>query len=136
MRLEYHILLLVFLFTLRTLPPFFHHRRMTYTVTLSMDGPMDGIAVGDVGPAVASIFNNPQEYIGKKLGLSGEKITNQVSLEVYAKFSFLGANDLAAMLEFYSTANPDHSITLTRELNPTALNFKTWAEKNKDKISA
>ena len=126
----------------------------TYTMTWPMDGPMDGIAVGDVGPAVASIFGNPQKYIGKKIGLSGEKITmteyaaiisqvtgktlnyNQVPPEVFAKFPFPGAEDMAAMFEFYNIGNPDRNIPLTRELNLAALNFKAWAEKNKDKLLA
>ena len=36
---------------------------------------MDWIAVADGGPAViVSIFDNPDEYIGKKVGLSGANL--------------------------------------------------------------
>lgn len=122
----------------------------TYTITMPMDGPMDTISVEDGGPAVAAVFDNPSEYIGKKIGLSGEKLTiddvakvlteitgktvkySQVPTEVFATFPFPGAADLAAMFEFYAKCNPDRDVELTRKLNPATLTFKAWAEKNKD----
>ncbi len=36
---------------------------------------MDGISVEDLGPAVAAIFDKPEEYIGMKIGFSGDKMT-------------------------------------------------------------
>lgn len=121
-------------------------------MTWPMDGPMDGINVEDAGPAVAAIFGDPSEYIGKKIGLSGDKLTmgdyaaimskvsgktfkyNQVPLEVFAKFPFPGADDMAAMFEFYNIGNPDRDVALTRRLNPKALNFEQWATNNKEKL--
>ena len=91
----------------------------TYTMTWPMDGPMDAISVADIGGAVATIFKNPDRSVGKKPGLSGDKMTmneyaaiisevtgktlkyNQVPVEVFAKFPFPGADDLAVMFEFY-----------------------------------
>jgi len=125
----------------------------TYTMTWPMDGPMDAVSVSDLGPAVVTILNNPDKYIGKKIGISGEKLTmaeyaaiisqatgktltyNQVPVEVFAKFPFPGADDLAIMFEFYAVGNPERDITLTRTLNPATLSFQKWAEK-KDNLLA
>ena len=126
----------------------------TYTTTWPMDGPMDGICVSDLGGAVATIFGNPDKYIGQKVGLSGDKMTmheyaaiiskvtgktlkyNQVPPDVFAKFPFPGADDAAAMFEFYSTGKCVRDIDLTRTLNPDTANFEQWAVDNKDKLLA
>ena len=117
--------------------------------TVCMKGPMDGIAVEDAGPAVASIFANHEEFLGKKIGLSSEKITPEqymdilskvlgktfnyqyVPVEVFEKFPFPSADDIAAMFDFYERGNPDRDIALTKRLNPKARDFETWARDNK-----
>ena len=124
----------------------------TYTMTWPIKGAMDGMGVEDAGPAVAAIFDNPGEYIGKKVGFSGDRLTlgenaaiiskvtgktlkyNEVPYDVFAKFPFPGAEDIAAMFEFYDIGNPDRSVEKTRKLNPATLTFQQWAEKNKDKL--
>ena len=124
----------------------------TYTMTWPIKGAMDGMGVEDAGPAVAAIFDNPGEYIGKKVGFSGDRLTlgenaaiiskvtgktlkyNEVPYDVFAKFPFPGAEDFAAMFEFYDIGNPDRSVEKTRKLNPATLTFQQWAEKNKDKL--
>ena len=124
----------------------------TYTMTLPVKKAVDAISVEDGGPAVAAIFDRPEEYIGKKVGISGDKMTlseyaaimskvtgktltyNEVPYEVFEKFPFPGADELAAMFEFYDVGNPDRNIEKTRELNPSTLSFQQWAEKNKDKL--
>ena len=78
----------------------------TYTLTYPMDGPMDAVSVEDAGPVVAAIFDSPSEFIGKKVGLSHDKMTlheytaiiskvtgktlkyNQVPVKVFQKFPF------------------------------------------------
>ncbi len=120
----------------------------TYSLTLPMDGPMDGIGVEDSGPAVASIFTNPDEFIGKKIGFSGDRLTiqeymdilgkitgkkikyNQVPQEQFATF-FPGADDMAAMFDFYARGNPDRDRTLTKRLNPAVRTFEHWVTDNK-----
>ena len=115
---------------------------------------MDAVRVEDMGAAVVSIFNNPNEYIGKKVGLSGDRLTmneyaaiisevtgktltyNQVPANVNAKFPFPGAEDLAAMFEFYATSEFVREIPLTRKLNPATQTFRQWAESNKDTLLA
>ncbi len=104
----------------------------TYSFTL----PMDGIGVEDGGPAVASIFANPDEFIGKKIGFSGDKLTiqqymdvvakltgktikyNQVTPDQFAQFPFPGAAGMADMFDFYSRGNPECDLVLTKRLNP------------------
>ena len=123
-----------------------------YELTYPMKGPMDGISVEDGGPVVAAVFGNPQEYIGKKLGISGERKTlpeylaimselsgktfkyNEVDVDEYAKLPIPLAADFAAMFDFYIRGNPGRDIALTKKLNPNALTFQEWATKNKAKI--
>ena len=124
----------------------------SYVLTFPMDGPMDGIAVADGGAVVAAVFTNPQEFIGKKFGLSSQKLTmdeylatiskvtgktvkyNYVPPDVFGKFPFPGADDMAAMFDFYSRGNPQRSIEITHRYNPNVQSFEEWATKNKDKF--
>ena len=121
----------------------------TYVWTVCMKGPVDCVSVEDAGPAVASVFANREEYLGKKIGLSSEKITPEqymdilskvlgktfkyqyVPFEVYAKFPFPSADDMAAMWDFYEHGNPDRDVALTKRLNPKTRDFETWARDNK-----
>ena len=124
----------------------------TYTIAYAAQKPMYGISVADGGPAVAAVFDNPEEYIGKKIGLSGEKLSGDqyaailskvlgktikfsfIPPDVYAKFPFPGADNLAAMFEFYDDFSIDRSVELTRKLNPNTIGFEQWVEQNKDRI--
>lgn len=108
----------------------------TYSFTFPMNGPMDAVSVDELGGVVATLFNNPGEYIGKKIGLSGDRMTlheyaaivsevtgktlkyNQVPLDVFAKFPFPIASEMATMFEYYEVGNPVRDIELTRKLNP------------------
>ena len=47
----------------------------TYTMTWPMDGPMDAVSVNDLGGVVLGILNNPDKYLGKRVGLSGDHMT-------------------------------------------------------------
>ena len=116
--------------------------------TVCMQGPMDGISVEEAGPVVASVFANREEFLGKKIGLSSDKIPPEqymdimskvlgktfkyqyVPVEVYEKFPFPNADDLAAMWDFFERGNPDRDIALTRRLNPKARDFETWVREN------
>ena len=114
---------------------------------------MDAICVGDLGQAVVTILNNPDKYIGQKVGLSGDTLTmdqyaatiskvtgktlkyNQVPPKVFATFPFPGADDLATMFEFFNSGKMKREVELTRTLNPDAVTFEKWAEKNKSFLS-
>ena len=48
----------------------------TYNITYApMDGPMRAMAVADGAHIVLAVFQNPQEYLGKKDAMSGDKKT-------------------------------------------------------------
>lgn len=124
----------------------------TYQLVLCMDGPMYAVDPADCGPAVAEIFNQPQEFIGKKVGLAGDKRTMDeymeilakatgktitykcVPVDVFAKFPFPAADDLAAMFDFYNRQTMVRDIALTERLNPKTRSFEKWLEANPDKI--
>lgn len=120
-----------------------------YTITTCMKGEVDVVSPLHMGPAIVSIFQQPDKYQGKTIGLSSDRMTveefieivsnvvgkkiqvKQISVEEYGKLGFPGAMDLAAMFDFYAKCNPDRDIKLTKELNPTTPSFKTWAAENK-----
>ena len=124
----------------------------SYTYTTCMQGEMDAISVYDGGPIVASIFAQPGKFIGKKIGLSGDRMTfkeyidiiskvtgqaitvNTITVDSYAKL-FPGADDLAAMFHYYDNGNPDRDIKLSKQLNPKTKNFTEWAKDNKNNFN-
>ena len=123
-----------------------------YSMTLPMNGPMHAVSVNGIGPVVVAILNDPEKYVGKKLGLSGDKMTldayvaiiseitgktvkyNQVPLEVFAKFPVPAAADMAAMFEYYEKRDGVYDSELTRSINPNTASFRKWVEENKDKL--
>ena len=123
-----------------------------YELTYPMKGPMYAVSVEDGGPVVAAVFGNPQEFIGKKIGISGDRKTlaeylaimseisgktikyNEVDVDEYARFPHPLAPDFAPMFDFYARGNPSRDTALTKKLNPSALTFQEWATKNKAEI--
>ena len=121
----------------------------TFVLTLPVDGPIPAIGVEDGGEAVASVFTSPSEFIGKKIGLSGDKLTiteyvtilskvtgktikyNQVTPDQFAQFPFPGADELAVMFEFFTSGNFHRDRVLTQRLNPKVRRFEEWATDNK-----
>ena len=124
----------------------------SYSFVHCMIGPMDIVSVGQCGPAVASIFSQPEEFIGKKIGFSGDKLTIKEMVEIvmkatgkkvnviekspdeYAQLGFPAADDLAVMFDFYARGNPQRDIALTKRLSPNISSFQEWVEANKDKF--
>ncbi|XP_004603319.2 nmrA-like family domain-containing protein 1 [Sorex araneus] len=119
-----------------------------YTLALPMgDTPMDGISVADVGVAVLSIFNSPEEFFGKAVGLSAEALTVQqyadlfskslgkevrdakISPEAYEKLGFPAAEEIANMCRFYQM-RPDRDVKLTHRLNPNVRSFSQFLAEN------
>lgn len=49
------------------------------------DVPMDGISVADVGEVICSIFNLPEKFVGKTVGLSAEAQTVQQHADALSK---------------------------------------------------
>ncbi|XP_047421559.1 nmrA-like family domain-containing protein 1 [Sciurus carolinensis] len=119
-----------------------------YTLALPMgDVPMDGISVADIGAAVSSIFNSPEEFIGKAVGLSAEALTTQqyadvlskslgkdvrdakITPEAYEKLGFPAAKELADMCRFYQM-KPERDVKLTHRLNPKVRSFSQFISEN------
>ncbi|CAI9175491.1 unnamed protein product [Rangifer tarandus platyrhynchus] len=111
------------------------------------DVPMDGISVADIGAIVCSIFNSPEEFVGKAVGLSAEALTVQqyadilskglgkevrdakITPEAYEKLKFPAAKEMANMCRFYQM-KPDHDIKLTHRLNPKVKSFSQFISEN------
>ena len=127
----------------------------TYTLTMPMDGPMDAISVADGAPIVLAVFQNPQQYLGKKVAISGSRKTiaeyteiiskvtgktvkyNQISFEQAANEPNNPiAKEFSAMYEYYSKVDTPYDEKFTRKLHPGTLTFQQWAEQNKDKFIA
>ncbi|XP_053421834.1 nmrA-like family domain-containing protein 1 isoform X1 [Nycticebus coucang] len=121
-----------------------------YTLALPMgDVPMDGISVADVGAVVLSIFNSPEEFIGKAVGLSAEALTVQqyadilskslgkdirdakITPEAYKKLGFPAAEEIANMCLFYQM-KPDRDVKLTHRLNPKVKSFSQFISEHKE----
>ena len=127
----------------------------SYTMTWSMNGPLYTMSVKDLGPAVASVLKECDRYMGKTVGLCGDRMTmgehaaiiseftgkkltyKQVSEEEFVcGFPYPAADCVATMFEFFEKGNPVRDMELTRVLNPKVPSFRQWAEKNKDKLLA
>ena len=131
--------------------PFKKESDGTFTITMPMDGPIHTMSVADAAPIVAEVFKHPERYMGKKLALSAGAITvdehskiisevtektlryNQISFEEAASDPANPyASEMSSMYEFYSKAEMPYDEEFTRSINPGALTFRQWAEKNKD----
>lgn len=118
------------------------------------DTPLAAVSVEDLGGVVAGVFNNPDEYKGKVVGVVGEDVPpsryaeimtrvleqtivyQYIPQEVFASFGFPGADDLANMFEFNRLYIPNRQEDLleSRKLYPQVQTFESWVNKNKDKF--
>jgi uncharacterized protein YbjT (DUF2867 family) len=128
-----------------------------FAITLPMgDKKLPGIAAEDIGRCAYGIFKNPDEFIGKTVGISGEHTTgqqmatslsnalgedvgyNEVTPETYRSFGFPGAEDLGNMFQFKRDFQEvfcgARSVETTRTLNPSLQSFDQWLEQNKSRI--
>lgn len=126
-------------------------------ITMPMgDKKLPGVAVDDIGAVALGIFKHGGEYLGKTVGVAGEHLTgtemaaaltqalgqevryHSVPPEVYAKFGFPGADDLANMFRFKrdfqevfcGARNPE----VARGLHPGLQTFAQWLAQNKSRI--
>lgn len=127
-------------------------------ITLPMgDKKLPGIAAEDIGKSAYGIFKKGSEYVGKRVGISGEFLTgeemassfakvlgqdvayNAVPPEVYRSFDFPGADDLGNMFQFKRDFEVQfcgaRDIEHTREINPEVQSFDTWLEQNKAQLA-
>ena len=116
----------------------------SYVFDLAMEGkPMYGMDVEDLGECVASVFNEPESYGGKIIGVATEFITigqfcavlnkvlaptvfkdSGITADQMAKLEFPGGEEMASMFRLYQKGIK-RDIALTKKLNPKA---KSWEE--------
>jgi uncharacterized protein YbjT (DUF2867 family) len=117
---------------------------------------LPGIGAGDIGKCAYSIFKSGDKYVRKTIGIAGEHLTgsqmseafsealgvevayNDVPADVYRGFGFPGADDLGNMFQFKRDFEADFTrgrdLEVSRSLNPSLKNFKTWLSENKQLI--
>jgi uncharacterized protein YbjT (DUF2867 family) len=118
--------------------------------------PLAGVAAEDIGGVVAGILEHPDAYLGKTVGIVGDDLTPEqyalamsrasgksiiydyVPREVFAKFPFKGADDLADMFEFNRRFYPNRLVDLaqSRAIYPGMQSFEQWISKRGDKVAA
>jgi uncharacterized protein YbjT (DUF2867 family) len=109
------------------------------------DTKLAGVCVDDLGGVVSPIFNDPDNYIGKTVGVVGDDLPpqeyanimtkvlgktvkyNYIPKDVFASFGFPGADDLATMFEFNRTLIPNRQADLdeSHSVYPQIQNFET-----------
>lgn len=111
--------------------------------------PLDLFCCQDVGGIVLKMFDNPNEWIGKGIGVAGDSLTGlqiaelftlytgkehiykPLSIEDFKKQRFKGAKELGDMFAFYQQfAGKLRDVKRTREIYPETLDFRSWLELN------
>lgn len=128
-----------------------------YYLTLPMGrAQLTGIAAEDIGKVAYGIFKAGPQYIGRRVGISGENLTldemtaklgkglgvpvkyNAVEPDAYRGFGFPGADELGNMFQIYRDFEKEvvgaRSVETARALNPQLQSFDQWLAIHKDKI--
>lgn len=128
----------------------------SYTLTLPFpaDAKFNSVDVADLGHAVKAIFDHFDAHKGKTLNIVSDYVPmteviaslknatglnlvyNPVPVEVFAGFGFPGAEDLAAMFDFYTHPKCDRDPANFLKIVPNAKKFDAWVKENKDAIIA
>jgi len=114
------------------------------------DTPLAGVAIEDAGGVIAAIFEQPEAFLGKTVGIVGDDLSpseyaatltrilgkkivyNYIPQEVFASFGFPGADDLANMFTFNRIYIPNRraDVEESRRLYPGMQDFETWLQRN------
>jgi uncharacterized protein YbjT (DUF2867 family) len=112
------------------------------------------VSTEDLGGIVLSIFNHPSVYIGRTVGavaadntcteyaavmskVTGKNIRYKyIPRDIYASFTFPGAEEIANMFEVQRLHIPNRQIDMIESygLNPGMQSFENWLRKNKQKL--
>lgn len=115
------------------------------------DTKLSMFSVEDLGGVVAAVFDHPNEYIGRTVGVVAEDLTcaeyaqimskvlewdvyfNYIPRDVYAGFGFPGAEELANMFEVQRLYILNRQLDLIESygLNPGMQRFESWLKKHK-----
>jgi uncharacterized protein YbjT (DUF2867 family) len=122
------------------------------------DAKLAGIAAEDIGKVAYGIFKADQQYVGKRVGITGENLTmkqigdklskglgigpvtyNAVDANTFRGFGFPGADEYGNMFQVYSDFEKEvlaaRSADVARTLNPQLQTFDQWLAKNKPAVS-
>jgi len=128
-----------------------------YAWTFPMaDKRLAGIAAEDIGRVAYGIFKAGQQYIGKRVGITGENLTldqiseklgkglgvrvkyTAVEPDAYRSFGFPGADEMGNMFQVYRDFEKDvlgvRSRDVAHSLDPSLQTFEQWLAANKSKI--
>src|SRR5262249_50307 len=129
-----------------------------YSWTFPMgNAKLAGIAAEDIAKSAYGIFKAGQEYLGKRVGITGENLTldeigeklskglgigkvkyNAVDADVYRGFGFPGADEYGNMFQVYRDFEKQvlgaRSADVARKLNPQLQSFDQWLAQNKSRI--
>lgn len=118
--------------------------------------PLAGVSVEDIGGVIVQIFDHPEQFIGKVVGVVGDDIRpeeyarlmmehvgkkiayNYIPRDVFASFDFPGADDLANMFEFnrLHILNRKADLEESRKLYPKIRTFDQWLDGNTDQLKS
>lgn len=124
-----------------------------WAITFPMgDKKLPGIAAEDIGKCAYAIFRDCDKYVGKTIGIAGERLSgsqmaaiftkvlgkpvtyNSVSPDAYRGLGFDGARELGNMFQFKRDFERDYcenrNPAFARILNPLLLDFETWLRRN------
>jgi uncharacterized protein YbjT (DUF2867 family) len=117
---------------------------------------LPAVSVDDLGPVLKMILEHPQEYIGRTVDIVGEDMTcneyaailskvlhttiryKYIPRDDYASLGFPAATWIANIFEVRRLYAKDNLMGLieTYGLNPSALRFEAWVQKNKERFGA
>lgn len=120
------------------------------------DTPLAAVSVEDVGGVVTTIFDQPEEFRGRTVGIVGDDqpcgkyaeimsrvlgkkiIYRYIPREVFSKLGFPGAEDLANIFEYNRLLIPNRQADLEQSLAlyPKIQRFEPWVEANRQKFAA
>lgn len=118
---------------------------------------LPGIAAEDIGGCAYGILKRGPSAAGQRFGIAGETLSGQemaaklgqalgesivfqdVPFDVFRGLGFPGADDLGNMFEYQQLLGDrflkSRDAKLTRELNPSTMDFDEWLKANLSKIS-
>ncbi len=118
--------------------------------------PLPGMAVADVGRIALAVFEQPQRWIGKSLGVAGAHLDGGQMAAALARalgepvhhcsprhaevaaLQFPGAAEMANMFRFLQEFNDEvrtmRSVSAARDLHPGLLDFDAWLALNAHRL--
>ncbi len=105
---------------------------------------VQNIAVEDIAVFAALAFENPQEYLGKTIELSGDELTEQQIAETFARVigrpvklvppqpgqSWMTEEESKAIFNFFNGEGYNADIPALRKMHPGLLTLEQWLRKN------